>query len=81
MGWNSLYSLKSDLFKDINEKDYVYFVHSFYAPISEYTIATCNYSGFEFSAAIKKNNFYATQFHPEKSSGVGAQILKNFIEL
>lgn len=81
MGWNCLYSLKSDLFKDICEKDYVYFVHSFYAPISEHTIATCSYCNFEFSAAIKKNNFYATQFHPEKSSQIGAKILKNFIDL
>jgi glutamine amidotransferase len=80
MGWNNLYDLKSGLFKDIEEKSFVYFVHSYYCEMSKFTIATTDYI-LPFSAALQKDNFYATQFHPEKSADVGQQILKNFIEL
>lgn len=81
MGWNSLYDLKSPLFKGINENDYVYFVHSYYVALhDEYTIAKTDFT-LPYSAAIHKDNFYATQFHPEKSGIVGETIIKNFIEL
>jgi glutamine amidotransferase len=80
VGWNNISNLKSDLFKQIRENEYAYFVHSFYVPFSEFTIAQTEYD-IVFSAAIQKNNFYACQFHPEKSSEIGQQILKNFIEL
>ena len=80
MGWNQLFNLKGDLFKGIDEGAYVYFVHSFYAEKNKNTIATCNYI-INFSASLQKNNFYAVQFHPEKSGKVGEQILKNFINL
>jgi glutamine amidotransferase len=80
IGWNSLVGLKGDLFKNMNAPEDVYFVHSFYAELSEETSAECNYI-LPFSAALEKNNFYATQFHPEKSASVGEQILKNFLSL
>lgn len=80
MGWNSISGLKSRLFSPETEKQYVYFVHSYYAEKSEHTIATCNYIN-EFSAALHRDNFYATQFHPEKSGSVGAKILENFLRL
>lgn len=80
MGWNSLQELKSSLFKNSTEGDYVYFVHSYYVPTCENTIASCNYSG-DFSAALNKNNFYATQFHPEKSGTAGRNILQAFLDL
>jgi len=80
MGWNGIYDLKSPLFKQLKEKNFVYFVHSYYVPLSQFTIANVEYD-IEFSAAIQKDNFYACQFHPEKSSKTGQQILKNFIEL
>ena len=87
MGWNSIYGLKTELFNGvsadcaINEKDYVYFIHSYYVPQdSRFTIATADFT-LPYSAAIHKDNFYATQFHPEKSGTVGAKILKNFIEI
>lgn len=80
MGWNNLSNLKSALFSEVNERDDVYFVHSYRAPLSDYTIATCDYIT-PFSAALKKNNFYATQFHPEKSGEVGMQILENFLAI
>lgn len=79
MGWNSLHSYKSKLFEGLTENEYVYFVHSFYAAAGKDTIAISDYI-LPFSAALNKNNFYATQFHPEKSGPVGAKILKNFIE-
>ena len=66
--------------KNIKLSDDVYFVHSYYAEINEDTIAACNYI-LPFSAVMQKNNFYATQFHPEKSAKIGEQILKNFLEL
>ncbi len=80
MGWNAITSLKSKIFSEDIENEYVYFVHSYYAGLGEHTAATCNYIN-QFSAALQKDNFYATQFHPEKSGTVGAQILKNFINL
>lgn len=80
MGWNSIYDLKSPIFNEELEAKYVYFVHSYYAQLGPYTIATCNYVQ-PFSAAVQKDNFYATQFHPEKSGGVGEQILLNFLNL
>lgn len=80
MGWNSLTNLNSPLFNGINKTDDVYFVHSYYCELSEYTIAECDYI-LSFSAAMQKNNFYATQFHPEKSASVGEWILKNFLSL
>jgi glutamine amidotransferase len=80
MGWNTINKFQSILFNSINNDAYVYFVHSYYVPVSEYSIAQSNY-GVDYSAAITKDNFYACQFHPEKSGGVGEQILKNFLEL
>lgn len=80
MGWNSIYNLKSELFSPELENQYVYFVHSYYVEVGEHTIATCDYIN-PFSAALHKDNFYATQFHPEKSQKVGAKILENFIKL
>lgn len=80
MGWNTLTKLKSPLFKGIEEGEFVYFVHSYFADVSNYTIATSNY-GTPFSAAIQKDNFYGVQFHPEKSAETGAKILQNFLDL
>jgi glutamine amidotransferase len=80
MGWNNIYSLKSDLFKGIAENEYMYLVHSFYAPLCDETIATTNYD-LEYSSALENDNFYGTQFHPEKSGDVGEQILGNFLNL
>lgn len=79
IGWNSISGLKSNIFDSSLEGKYVYFVHSYYASIGEDTAATCNYIE-PFSAALQRDNFYATQFHPEKSGPIGASILKNFIE-
>ncbi len=80
MGWNTISGLKSNLFQKNLEEEYVYFVHSYYAETGENTIATTNYI-VSFSAALHHNNFYATQFHPEKSGDIGAKILENFIKL
>lgn len=81
MGWNSIYNLRSPLFKGLNERDYVYFVHSYYVPFSdEHTIATADFT-LPYSAALNKDNFYTCQFHPEKSGNVGEQIIKNFIDI
>ena len=80
MGWNNIYNLKSDLFKGIAENEYMYLVHSFYAPLCAETIATTNYE-LEYSSALENDNFYGTQFHPEKSGDIGEQILKNFLLL
>ena len=80
MGWNQITDLKTNLLKDVKEGSFVYYVHSYHAPLCEYTIATTDYDG-PYSAALHKDNFYATQFHPEKSGSVGEQILKNFLEL
>lgn len=80
MGWNTLTQTKSELFKDFTQGEYVYFVHSFYVPVNEFTTAQTEYI-LPFSAALHKDNFYATQFHPEKSGNVGEKILRNFLEL
>ncbi len=80
MGWNALQDMKGSLFSYIEDGSFVYFVHSYYAELDENTIAKTNYS-VPFSAALQKNNFYALQFHPEKSAKVGEQILKNFLNL
>src|SRR5574344_343443 len=80
MGWNKITELKSPLFKGFEQDEYVYFVHSFYVPSCQFTIATSDYIQ-PFSAALHKDNFYATQFHPEKSGTVGERILKNFLEI
>jgi glutamine amidotransferase len=80
MGWNDLSNLESPLFKDIHEGEFVYFVHSFYVPVCEWTIAQSDYIN-PFSAAIQRDNFYATQFHPEKSGSVGQRIIQNFLDL
>ena len=83
MGWNSinLNLNPNPLFKGVKEGDFVYFVHSYYVPLhEEYTIAKANFT-LDYSAAIHKDNFYATQFHPEKSGKVGERILRNFLEV
>ena len=81
MGWNTLSQITNHpIFKGISEGDYFYFVHSFAAPVSEYTIASCEY-GSTFSAAIAKDNFIGCQFHPERSSALGSKIIQNFLEL
>ena len=80
MGWNNLSAVQTQLFKGVDIAQQVYFVHSYFVPKNQYTIASCDYMG-NFSAAIQKDNFYAVQFHPEKSGAVGELILKNFIEL
>jgi glutamine amidotransferase len=78
MGWNTISNLKSVLFDGINENSFVYYVHSYAAELCENTIATTHY-GTTYSAALHKNNFFAVQFHTEKSAAIGEQILKNFI--
>lgn len=80
IGWNNIYNLRSDLFRQVPENSYVYHVHSYYAENNAYTIANCSY-GPEYAAAIKKDNFYGVQFHTEKSARVGEQILINFIDI
>ena len=80
MGWNTIYNLKSLLFTGIKENEFMYLVHSFYAPLSENTIAITNYEQ-EYSTALQRDNFFGVQFHPEKSGVFGEQILKNFLNL
>ena len=80
MGWNIITDTRSPLFKGFGGDEYVYFVHSYYVPLCNDTIATAEYIQ-PYSAALAKDNFYATQFHPEKSGSVGARILQNFIDL
>ena len=80
IGWNQIKNLNSELFKGIKEKEFMYLVHSFYVPLNDETIAITEY-GIKYASAMQKDNFYGTQFHPEKSSKAGAQILKNFLEL
>lgn len=80
MGWNDISELKGALFEGVQDSSDVYFVHSFYAEPHAYTTALCRY-GIPFSAAMSKDNFFATQFHPEKSGPVGETILKNFLNL
>lgn len=80
MGWNTIYNINNPLFKGIEEGSYVYFVHSYYAALCHETIAQTDY-GVTYSSALQKDNYYAVQFHPEKSGETGAKILKNFTEL
>ena len=80
MGWNQITNLRTPLFKDIDEGAYIYYVHSFYPELCEDTIATTQYIN-AFSGALGRDNFFGTQFHPEKSGAIGAQIIKNFLEL
>ena len=80
MGWNTITNLQSPLFKDIKEDEFMYLVHSFYVPLLDATIAQSNYDG-PYSVALQKDNFYGVQFHPEKSSKAGSQLLQNFLAL
>ena len=80
MGWNTLSETHSALFKGFGQDEFVYFVHSYYVPVNPCTAAVTEYI-VPFSAALHKDNFYATQFHPEKSGSVGERILKNFLDL
>jgi glutamine amidotransferase len=80
MGWNNIYNLKTPLFNNVPENAYMYNVHSYYVELGNETIGTTNY-GVEYSSALNKNNFYAVQYHPEKSSDEGQLILENFVGL
>ena len=80
VGWNDLYSLRSPLMEGLGDRPYVYFTHSYYVPQCKETIAMADYT-VPYSAALQKDNFFATQFHPEKSGSVGERILRNFLEL
>ena len=80
MGWNQIYNLKSPLFEGIKNNEYMYLVHSYYVPNCDEAIAITNYD-IEYASALQKNNFYGTQFHPEKSGDVGEQILANFLKI
>ena len=80
MGWNTLENLESKLFNNINEGEYMYLVHSYYVPIVPETIGVSEYD-LKYSVAVKKNNFYGVQFHPEKSSFSGNKLLNNFLKL
>ncbi len=81
MGWNDLGNLEGELFKDMKSGAYVYFVHSYYAGLCPDTVATCRYADVMFSAALRYENFYGTQFHPEKSGSGGEKILQNFLAI
>ena len=80
MGWNNIHELKGPLFKNVKENDYMYFVHGYYVEKGEHTIATTDYL-LSYSSALQKNNFYAVQFHPEKSAVAGQQVITNFLKL
>lgn len=80
MGWNTISQTDSKLFRGFTKEEFVYFVHSFYVPVNDYTAAVTDYI-LPFSAALHKDNYYATQFHPEKSGSVGERILQNFLDL
>lgn len=80
IGWNSIHDLSTPLMDGIPEDSFIYNVHSYYIPVTKYTIATCDYI-VPYSAAMNRDNFYATQFHPEKSGSIGARILNNFMKL
>lgn len=80
MGWNNVFNLKSKLFSNLKNQEFMYLVHSYYVAQCEYEIASTNY-GLNYASALKKDNFFGVQFHPEKSSVAGEKILKNFIEL
>ncbi len=80
MGWNTLMNVKGKLFLGIKEEDYMYLVHSYFAPVISATVAECHYDG-PYSTALHKDNFYGVQFHPEKSSKTGSKLLENFLAL
>lgn len=80
VGWNSIYEFRSELFEGLKQNDFVYAVHSYYAALGNETTAITDYIH-PYSAALQKDNFYAVQFHPEKSGAVGETIIKNFITL
>ncbi|MBO6184793.1 MAG: imidazole glycerol phosphate synthase subunit HisH [Chryseobacterium sp.] len=80
MGWNTISDFKSTIYSEVKEESDVYFVHSFYCELSENTTAVCDYI-LPFSASLQKDNFYAMQFHPEKSGKIGSQLLQNFLKL
>jgi len=80
MGWNTISDFRSDIFSGIEEKSDVYFVHSYYCELSENTTSVCDYI-LPFSASLQKDNFYAMQFHPEKSGDVGSRLLQNFLKI
>lgn len=80
MGWNSLYNLATPLFNGFGNKEYMYFIHSYYVPVCSETIATTDYI-LPYSAAMNIRNFYATQFHPEKSGEAGSRIIQNFLSI
>lgn len=80
MGWNSIYDLQSPLFQGINEGEFMYLVHSFYAPLTEKTISTTSYNQ-KYSSALQRNNFFGVQFHPEKSGIIGEKLIQNFLIL
>ncbi|WP_372936414.1 imidazole glycerol phosphate synthase subunit HisH, partial [Seonamhaeicola sp.] len=80
MGWNVIKNLKSDLFEGVKENEYMYLVHSYYAEHCNETIAATDYE-INYASALQHENFYGTQFHPEKSGNEGAKILKNFLKL
>jgi glutamine amidotransferase len=80
MGWNTISGLGSPVFSGVEQRDDLYFVHSYYCEMSEYTTSVCDYI-LPFSASLQKDNFYAMQFHPEKSGTVGKEILHNFLKL
>jgi glutamine amidotransferase len=80
MGWNTISNAKGPLFDGIDDKEYMYLVHSYFAPSCSNTIAETNYDG-AYSTALQKDNFYGVQFHPEKSSKAGSQLLQNFLSI
>ena len=80
IGWNQIEDLKSNLFHKIEEKSYMYLVHSYYVPLNKHAISVTHY-GIKYASALQKDNFYGVQFHPEKSSVTGEQVVKNFLEL
>jgi len=80
MGWNQIKQLNGELYSGIENESFVYFVHSYYVPVNKYTVADTKYIR-DFSASLQKDNFYACQFHPEKSGDIGQQVLSNFIKL
>lgn len=81
MGWNHFESIQEHpLLTGIDEKHFVYYVHGYYAPVNEHTLATCNYIN-NFTAVVKKDNFLGVQFHPEKSGQVGSLLLQNFLDM
>ena len=80
MGWNTISNTKGPLFDGIDDKEYMYLVHSYFAPSCSNTIAETNYDG-AYSTALQKDNFYGVQFHPEKSSKAGSQLLQNFLSI